>query len=229
MAESEEKGPLVRTGDLFAGLPDAVYRDIVAKGTPREFEGGQPIFVAGNPISEVLLLTHGRAKVCRFDVDGDEVILRLIVPSEIIGGLSLDQEGVHLSTAFALEACRVVAWKTATFESTSETFPLLRRNAARILGRHLSELESRFCEISIEKVSARLARALIRLSIQIGHRANGNYEINLSQRDLAQMTAMSMWSVNRVLASWQHQGLLCRRRNAIVFRNYDSLLDLLSG
>jgi hypothetical protein len=51
-------------------------------------------------------------------------------------------------------------WETDRFESLLEQFPLLHRNVTHVLERQLNELEIRFREVSIDKVSPRL-RSLI--------------------------------------------------------------------
>jgi CRP-like cAMP-binding protein len=210
--------------ELFSGFFESSYRNILSTATPREFERGQVIFLQGQPISEVLLLTHGRVKITQGDSGGNEIILSLIVPGQIIGGLRKEKGNVCHSTAQAIDACEVLAWRTATFEAALESSPLLHRNTIRILERDLRDLERRFCELSTAEVSPRLAHALARLIDQIGHRVNGRNEINLSQKDLAQMVGTDAWNVNRLLSSWKRKGLISLRRNAIVIQNKEKLL-----
>jgi CRP-like cAMP-binding protein len=224
MNEPRQEGPWVKLCDLFAGLPRSVYANILGTAIPREYNERQVIFRIADPINEILLLTHGRAKITQLDRDGNEVILRLVAPSEIVGVLALQKGDVYRSTAHAVEACRVLAWDAVAFEAASEKFPVLQRNAIRVAAQRLYELEKRFCEVSTEKLSLRLARVLDRLVEQIGHRVNDDYEIKLSQGALAQMIASDVWSVNRVLSSWKNQGLISLRRSTIVIRNYEGLL-----
>jgi len=57
----------------------------------------------------------------------------------------------------ALLGCKALVWNASTFETLSEKFPTLQRNAMRILTRRLLELEGRLFEISTERVAPRLA------------------------------------------------------------------------
>lgn len=222
--EMTPEGIWLNNCELFSGFSESSYRNILSTATPREFERGQVIFLQGHPISEVLLLTHGRVKITQGDSGGNETILRLIVPGEIIGGLRKEKGNVCHSTAQAIDACRVLAWRTATFEAALESSPLLHRNTIHILERDLCDLEGRFCELSTAGVSPRLVRALARLIDQIGHRVNGRNEINLSQKDLAQMLGTDAWVVNRLLSSWKRKRLISLRRNAIIIQNNEKLL-----
>jgi CRP-like cAMP-binding protein len=205
MNEPRQEGPWVKLCELFEGLPRSVYANILGTAIPRECNEGQIIFRIADPINEILLLTHGRAKITQLDSDGHEVILRLIAPGEIVGVLDLQKGDVYHSTAQAVEACRVLAWDAAAFEAALEKFPVLQRNANHIAAQRLYDLERRFCEVSTERLSLRLARVLDRLVDQIGHRVNDSYELKLSQRVLAQMIASDVWSVNRVLSGWKNR------------------------
>jgi len=171
------------------------------------------------------LLTDGRAKIIQLAASGSEVILRFTVPGEVIGELGLAPGSTHSSTAQAVQDCKVLVWGAESFDGALERFPMLQSNVERILARRLDELERRFCEIATETASPRLAHTLVRLTDQIGHKAHDYVEINVSQEALAQMTAMTSSTVNRLLTNWENQGLLKVRREAIEIHNFLRLLS----
>jgi hypothetical protein len=55
--------------------------------------------------------------------------------------------------------------------------------------------------VATETASPRLAHALVRLTDKVGHKVHDHVEINVSQEALAQMTAMTSSTVNRLLAN----------------------------
>ena len=226
MAEAIEKSPSLEMSELFADLPSSVCTEIIATARPRDYECRQVMFLAGDSVKETLLLTDGRAKIIQLAEGGSEVILRFTVPGEVIGELGLAPGSRHSSTAQALQDCKALVWGETTFEPILERFPILQRNAKRILVRQLDELERRFCEIATEMASPRLAHALVRLLDQIGHKVNNHVEINVSQEALAQMTAMTSSTVSRLLTNWESQGLLRVRREVIEIHSVLRLLGL---
>jgi CRP-like cAMP-binding protein len=226
VAETIEKSPSLEMSELFADLPSSVCTEIVATARPRDYACRQVVFLAGDPIKETILLTDGRAKILQLAERGSEVILRFTVPGEVIGELGLVPGGTHSSTAQALQDCKVLVWGAESFEAALERFPILLSNAERLLARRLDELERRFCEVATETASPRLAHALIRLIDQIGHKVHDHVEINVSQEALAQMTAMTTFTVNRLLTNWENQGLLKVRREAIEIHSFLRLLSL---
>ena len=226
MAETRQQSPLLEMYELFAGLPSSVCTDILSTARPRNYMCRQVMFLVGDPITETLLLTDGRAKITQLGESGTEVILRLVAPGDVIGELGLAPGSRHSSTAQALQDCKVLVWDAVTFGATLERFPILQCNAKRILVRQLDELERRFCEIATEMASPRLAHALVRLLDQMGHKVNSHVEINVSQEALAQMTAMTSYTVSRLLTNWESQGLLRVRRQVIEIHSVLHLLGL---
>jgi len=94
------------------------------------------------------------------------------------------------------------------------------------LERRLNELEVRFREISTEKVAPRLSSQLVRLLDQVGRQADGHVEIALSRRELAQLTGTTLFTVSRLLCSWESRGIVSARREAVLVHNVPALRDL---
>jgi CRP/FNR family transcriptional regulator, nitrogen oxide reductase regulator len=229
MPEGRQKNPIAKVSELFADVPGSVCKEILALARPRDFISRDVIFSAGAPAKEIFLLTSGRVKITQVSQNGNEVILRLDLPGDVMGALALEPEGTHSSTAQAIQDCRTVAWDATTFEAVLERFPILRRNTERILERRICQLERRLCEVSTATVAPRLAHTLVRLIGQVGYKSNGHLEIDLQQELVAQMTAMTPFTVSRMLSRWEEQGLVSLRRGAIVVRDYKALLDLSKG
>ena len=212
--------------ELFAGLPSSVSKEMISSARPKDFASGEVMYLAGDPIKQVLLLTEGRVKKSKLSESGREAILRLTVPGEVISELALVPGVWHSSTAQALQDCKVLAWESATFEAALECFPGLRRNVNLILERRLVELERRIWELSTGTASPRLANGLVHLLDRIGHRVDGHFEINLSQEALGQMTGMTSFSVCHLLSEWKGQGLVKLRKETIEIHSVPRLLEL---
>ena len=77
--------------------------------------------------------------------------------------------------------------------------------------------------VETAKASPRLARQLVRLLKQIGRKRNGEIELNVPHELLAEVTAMTQFTVSRLLSEWQAQGVVRVRRGAITIRSYSVL------
>ena len=218
--------PLLKASELFADLPDSVCEDIVSIARPTDYMCRQMVFLEGDPITETFLLLDGRVKTTLLSQKGTEVILRLTNPGQLIGEPGLGFRSTHHSTAQAIQESKVLVWRAETFGAALARFPVLHRNANRILRRRMDEMEKRVSEASTQLASSRLAYSLTRLADQIGHKVNSHVEIDISQEELGRMTSMTLYTVNRLLSNWETQGILRVRRQCVEIWNFLRLAAL---
>jgi len=221
------KVTLVQHSPLFANVSPADCREIVSAARESEFYRRVTIFLNGDPIRHVILLTSGSAKVTRLGQNGTEVILRLAGPGDIVEVTGLPAPGRHCSTAQALTASTGLIWEASAFQALAERFAALRSNIIRVAAQRLQELEERYREISTETVATRLSHQLLRLFNQLGRRVNGNgtLEINLSREELAQMTGTTLFTVSRLLSEWKEHGVLAVGRESVSVHNIQVLCE----
>jgi CRP-like cAMP-binding protein len=211
---------------LFSNISPRDCEEIVGAAQELKFQRGQAIHIEGDPVRRIVLLTSGAAKIIQFGQNGSEVILRLCGPGELVATLPLPKWGVHSSTSQALRMSTALVWDKAAFQFLSGRFPVLRFNAALILGKQLNDLQERFREVSTERVEPRLSREVIRLIPQIGMPVNGGVEISISREELAQMTGTTLYTVSRLLSQWDRRGIVKARRKAVLIRNLTALAGL---
>jgi CRP-like cAMP-binding protein len=204
---------------LFSEIPPEDCERIVAVASQRSYPRGKKIFFEGDPVRRVMLLTTGSVKLVQSSANGDEVILRLVAPGEILS-FEYFPGYIHCSTATAVQASSALIWEASQFQALKHRFPILGRNHSCVLLQTLNQLEVRFREVSTDKVDMRLSSQLLRLSEKVGRPSNGHIDIKLSRRDLAQMIGTTIFTVSRLLSLWAEQGIIEPRREAI------SLLDL---
>jgi len=218
---------LVRHFPLFSGNSLTACEEIVSAARERTFSRRQTIFLQGDPIEKVILLTSGSVKTTQLSQNGGEVILRLCGAGDLIGTCGGSSKGRrHRSIAQTLRSSKTLVWDAAIFESLSVRHPVLRQNAARILDEHLGDLEERYREISTESVSLRLSREISRLANRIGEEVKGSIKINLAREELAQLTGTTIFTVSRLLTQWKKQGIVSPGRELIMVRDPMALAEL---
>jgi CRP-like cAMP-binding protein len=219
---------IISAGDseLFAGVSSLIAEEVVSKARPGTYAAGEAMYLMGDPITQVLLLTDGCVKKSQLSESGIEVVLRLTAPGEIISEHALGSGTTHASTAQALQDCTVLAWESATFFAALRSFPDLRRNAQHILENRLAELSRRFWEVSTKAASPRLANGLVHLLEQIGRQVDGHIEINVTQEVLGQMTALTSTEVCRQLAILKKQGIVRLQRGTIEIHSVPDLMSI---
>ncbi len=204
---------------LFNGVLPGDYLKISAVARNRQFEKGEMLHMEGDAGKQVLLLTAGLVKLTKIGTSGNEVILRLCDPGEVLGVADLFFLGTHSTSAQAFRPCRVLSWDIPAFKSLVGAHPILHQNMARILGKHLFDLQDRFREVATERVGSRVAHQVVRLVEQIGRSSEGAVEIALSREELAQMTGTTLFTVSRLFSAWEALGIVKPRREAVLILN----------
>ena len=207
---------------LFAGISPGDYAKIVAGARVKEFKRGEVLYMEGESVRQVLLLTSGSVKMTKVGLSGNEVLLRFSVPGAVLGAAGLFSTGKHCSTAQAFRLCRALVWDGLAFRTLVERFPV-HQNMARILSQELLDLEERFREVATERVGPRVARQVIRLMEQIGQPVDGAVEIGLSREDVAQMTGTTLFTVSRLLSGWEERGMVKPRRKSVTVCDVEAL------
>jgi CRP-like cAMP-binding protein len=217
---------LVQNYPLFSNISPADCREIISAARKEDYSRRQTIYLEGDPVRKIVLLTSGCVKIVQVGQNGCEVILRLTGPGEALGMVGSNGQSRHCSAAKALRASTAFVWDAAVFDSLAARFPALRRNTAHILCKCLEELEGRFREISTEKVATRLSHEMLRLLNQIGRRANGGVQINLSREELAQLIGTTLFTVSRLLSDWDRRGIVTTRRESVTVKSLPALVEL---
>jgi CRP-like cAMP-binding protein len=125
-----------------------------------------------------------------------------------------------------MEQCHALTWEYSKLQSLLVQYPQIRNNINQILSNRLNELEERFREVATEKVAKRLALALLRLVKQVGRPTHGGTEVLLSREELAQMTGTTLFTISRILSRWSEQGFVLPRREAVLVRDTQRLIEV---
>jgi CRP/FNR family transcriptional regulator, nitrogen oxide reductase regulator len=215
----------VQRFEAFSEIPGADCAAILSDAQEVQFQRHSAIFSEGTPATQIAILLTGCMKVTQGG-QGQEIILRLNSPGDMLGNMGSQTLAKNLYTTHALLPSAALVWETGAFEAATVRFPLLLRNIASILERHLNELEIRYREVSTENVSSRLSNLLVRLVKQVGKRVDGYVEIALSRRELAQLTGTTLFTVSRLLCQWEAQGIVSARREVVLVHDVMALTEL---
>jgi CRP-like cAMP-binding protein len=208
---------------IFSDISPGDRIAIISGAREKRFRRHQTIFFEGDPVRQVVMLLTGCIKITQLSPAGQEVILRLSGVGDLVGDFHGCASRSHLSSAQAVQPSTTLVWQVATFEKILERFPAFQRNLLLVLEERLQEMEQRFHDLSTEKACARLSRELVRLCKRLERVANGNSEIRLSRRELAQLTGMSLFTVSRLLCQWQTLGMVRIGREAVQVRDLVAL------
>jgi len=205
---------------IFKGLNDSTLAEILRLSEPRHIERDCFFFMQGDPAEYFYILTEGRAKLCQLTPDGQQVILKFATPIQMIGALAIVGGDTYPVCCVAVDDCRALAWKSTVLADLQERYPVMALNAAHWMACHVKETQELFTQLATERVERRVARTLLRLTSQMGHKeANGvRLDFPITRQDLAEMSGTTIFTVSRILSQWEKQGLIETGRERVTIK-----------
>lgn len=212
--------------DLFKSLAPPAITAVVQAAHRRSVQQDAFLFHQGDPAGALYVLIQGRVRVLQVTPEGQQVIVRIISPGEMCGGIAALGDAVYPASAQALEASVALAWDGDSMARLMEEHPRIALNALRLLAGRYQEMQDRYRELATERVERRVARALLRLLRQTGRRVEEGVLIDfpLSREDLAELTGTTLYTVSRILSAWEKQGLVETGRQRILIRTPHQLV-----
>jgi CRP-like cAMP-binding protein len=215
---------------VFQNATDDDLRQVIENSILRSIEEGGFFFFQGDPADYLYVLIHGQVKLLQNNPRGQQVNLRTIYPWQMFGALgAVRVQADYPASAMALENCTALAIKALFLKDLMKTRPYLSFDLMHLMTDYIQEMQSRYRELATERVQQRIARALLRLTAQSGQRTDQGIELSFSRQDLAEISGATLYTVSRVMAEWERQGLVKLGREQIEIINPHELVRIAEG
>lgn len=211
---------------LLRGLSEADLQMVLAEGRLRSLGEDEFIFYQGDPAGHVYVLLDGQIKLAQLTPDGQQVILNMIGAGEVFGLIAFTQGGVYPVSAQAESAVRVLSWGREALARIAIRCPQVSLNAVGLMAEKVGDFQGQIRALATERVERRLARALLRLTRQVGKKTAGGVliDLNITRQDLAEMSGTTLFTVSRLLSQWERQGLIDAGRERVLIRHPHGLV-----
>jgi CRP-like cAMP-binding protein len=207
---------VIRASALCTGLSESICAQFASGANRRTIARYGSLFAQKEEIRNLVLLESGNVKHTQAGPSGDEILLRICVPGEVIAGPGFSGVSRHRYSARAIDDAVVLTWQCEDIRSFMQMHPRFAINISQILSSRLTELEKRLRDFTAEEATTRVAMLLVGLSKQLGRPADEGVKIGITQDEIAQMAGLSMFTVSRMLSRWANRGLVITRRQAII-------------
>jgi CRP-like cAMP-binding protein len=216
---------------LFTGLAAPLLSDVLGHAHGRRVHAGGYYFHENDPATHFYVLTQGRLKITQLTPEGHQVIHMILSPGEPFGGVAALGEGTYPISAEAVEDCTALSWDAQSMVGIMKKYPDVAINTARFLARRFHELQVQHRQLMTERVERRVARAILKLAANSGRQAPGGVEIDfpLSRQDVAEMTGTTLFTVSRLLSSWDEKGFIRAERQRVTLLQPDQLQTIAEG
>ena len=170
------------------------------------FKAGENIFKQGGPLTHIVCITSGMAKVFLEADDHNDIILRLMKPTELIGGPGFRTDSRHHFSAAAVIDTVACFIEVGAFEKLLNDNTRFALEMIAYLNRAHIGLYNKLLTNTHKHMSGRMAGTLLYLSEEIYE--SNIFETALSRQDLADMSGMTKESAIRVLKEFKDEGIL---------------------
>ena len=214
-------------GRGYLGMLDPGDRErLLALGRPVRYRRGAWLILQGDLRDDVVVVVAGRVKVTLDTAEGQEVVLAVDGPGDLIGTFeALDPEiRARAASAVALEpvACRVLTGDQ--FRDYLVVHPVAAVVLVRWVISRLYAADRRRIDGTTVDTPHRLARYLLDLAGLDGDDHRGvDIDIPLPQGELASLIGVSRNSIVRALSALRSRQLIRTRRHTITITDLDAL------
>jgi CRP/FNR family transcriptional regulator len=184
---------------------------------------GDCLFRQGDDFRGILAIKSGSAKLVAVDHHGNEHILKILLPGELLGFDGLYDETYQYS-AIALETLSFCELPAQSMNDLFQNKPALTRE----LFRHGSEQikkDKDFIVLSKRPAEERLAHFLIDLSDRMKRRgfSCSEFTLSLTRQEIGNHLNLAMETVSRLLKKFHQQELIVVNSQCIELKNIPEL------
>jgi CRP/FNR family transcriptional regulator, nitrogen oxide reductase regulator len=203
---------------VFDGLTADERAVWLAAARPKDVDRGTCIARQDEPARCFYLVESGFLKLTQLSAEGHELVVRFVGPTEPFGGVAALDGAAYPVTAVAVELTRLQMWPVETMRPLLPRFPQVRVNIMREMTEHMTDALTRVRELSSDRVSQRLAHAILRLMRQCGRPTPDGVLLapSLTLQEFADLTGTTLYTVSRTLSQWKADGILRKAGRRLV-------------
>ena len=211
--------------ELLRGLSPREMDLVLSSAKRRRFPAKSVITYQGEPADRLLLLRQGRARYFVETPHGKKLILRWIVPGDVLGGAALiSRPSQYIVSTEAVTDSTFLVWDGATVRDLARQFPRILENALYLAADYISWYVAAHAALTSKTARERLAHVLVELAPNLGQRTSGGeIELDVTNEELANSANISPYTTSRTISKWQKSGVLRKRRGKILLRSAESL------
>ena len=189
-------------------------------GVIRAWQTGQVVLSRGQSISTALLLIEGRLRVSVTTLEGEEQLLRWLLPGEISGLSSVFAESTYPADLVAAVPSQVLHIERAKLLDLISQDATVAVDLLRILGLRINQLFDTLADQGMPTLEKRVWATLERFARFNSVKVPDGVQLRVNQSDLAQAAMASRQRVNQQLRRFQENGLIrLGYRNIVLLRS----------
>ena len=213
---------------LEAIIPADLIEKIIRAGKLKSFVKNAVIYRQGDAADHIYLLISGRAKTVLVAPSGQQALLRLHLPRNILGLTALASNPVRDGDAIAIEAIETTVVTRQDLRTLMRDDPRLADHLIELLVNRMTDFHYRVGEMMGQSVEQRLARALLALSEPDPTAPNRDQrsDVTLTHEELANLLNTRRPTISAAIDKLAKAGLIFRLGRKLQITDPDGLATL---
>ncbi len=219
---------VLKVSPVFSALPANELNALATVAREDRYRAREYVFMEGDAADWLCVVRSGRVKIVKHSRTGKDVVLELLGPGEVFGGVAVIERRPYPAAAQTTEPSVIVKLPADAVSGLAERHPGVIREMALMIGRRLRTAHDSVRSLSIDPVEARLAATLLRLAEREGTTTADGVVLpfHLTRQSLADMTGTTVETTIRVVGRWLRDGLVTDDGKRIVLSDVDALRDV---
>jgi len=204
-----------RGGNWINQLPVPVQADIRNHMVAVQLSGGETLYQRSANASGLYQVVEGYVELKATGVSGNEMLVTIYGPGNVIGELPLMGDGERAFDAVALGDVRIMALQRESFDKLVKQYPQIYHRIVEKLYRVIVVLLNRIEEHALFSLRQRLAKLILSAVEAYGVRGVGDLqslqqviEMPLSQENMGKLLGVTRHSVQREIKKWKAAGII---------------------
>ena len=192
--------------DLFSGVQQELLEPIVEQSSVQSLQRGDMLFSEGDEANDLYIVLEGRVAIANRSFDGRESVVALMESGDLFGEMPLFRPDGRSADARVLENSSVVVIPYVPVKSLYQDHPEMLWKIVDMLAERLKVMDVALADSMFLDVTGRTAKRLLELA-----GADEEFELPVTQEELAGMIGASRERVNKSLASFIKLGWLAQK------------------
>ena len=192
--------------DLFSGVQQDLLEPIVEQSTVQSLQRGDMLFSEGDQANDLYIVLEGRVAIANRSFDGRESVVALMESGDLFGEMPLFRPDGRSADARVLENSSVVVIPYVPVKSLYQEHPEMLWKIVDMLAERLKVMDVALADSMFLDVTGRTAKRLLELA-----GTDEEFELPVTQEELAGMIGASRERVNKSLASFIKLGWLTQK------------------
>ena len=197
-----------QTWSVNSALTPRTTQALHSVGVLRTWTDGKVLLSRDQPTSAAMLLVKGRLRVSVITPEGEEQLLRWMLPGEIAGLSSVFAEATNPADMVSVGLTEVLHVERSRLIDLIGRDSVVAVDLLRILGLRINQLFDMLADQGMHSLEQRVWAALERIAKFNSVKVSDGLMLRVSQSDLAQIASASRQRVNQQLRHFQERGLI---------------------